>query len=87
MHTFQGLSKSDIESNSKTNWKSHIKQEHNIFDLIYFMIYLKDKPYDQCNCIESQIKKQLLDQQTDFIPLRQSLLLGKVESSKDDEDD
>ena len=51
-----GIDRYQFEKN-KINFQDHCRVEHNIWDYVYFIIYIKNKPLKDCNGIEYYLKR------------------------------
>lgn len=50
------MSRGYIDNNSKDGWHDHIYLRHNVYHMIYFLIYISNKDISECNSIESYVK-------------------------------
>ncbi|EGR33287.1 hypothetical protein IMG5_057100 [Ichthyophthirius multifiliis] len=66
-----GTKKSIIDSKSQKGWYSHIYLEHNVYHLLFFMIYVYNKDVTNCDALEKYVKKCLEQNKIDFIPLNE----------------
>ena len=41
---------------TKNGWHFHIYLEHNVYHMLYYLIYIKMKPITECNQLEKYIK-------------------------------
>ncbi|KAL4442528.1 hypothetical protein ABPG74_006930 [Tetrahymena malaccensis] len=54
-----GLSRRFVEANSDEDWYHHIYMEHNCYNLLFYIIYIRRKSENDCDALEKYIKKCL----------------------------
>lgn len=47
-------------------WKEHIYEEHNFRKMVLYTIYLLDKPRNQCNTFEANLKDKIVNCEAEF---------------------
>jgi len=68
----------------KVSMKYHIKNEHNLWQYLYFFIYLDLKKKDEYTAIEEYVSKRLAKKKSDFFPLGKSIALQDEDEDEDD---
>ncbi|KRW98916.1 hypothetical protein PPERSA_09441 [Pseudocohnilembus persalinus] len=69
-----GHTQQEIETYTQNGWFYHIYKEHNILNLMFYLIYLDLKDYDKCNKTEKYVKINMEKLQVSFISFNLSLL-------------
>lgn len=64
-------------------WLNHIYAEHNAYQYIFYIIYVKNKKLDKCNLLEKKIKIDLAKGQTDFFPIDKAICLKQKEDEEE----
>ncbi|CAD8102848.1 unnamed protein product [Paramecium sonneborni] len=64
------LERNEIDSKTKGGWFQHIYLEHNVYHMLFYLIYIKKKPITDCNQLEKYIKDQMLNKSSEFIPIK-----------------
>ena len=70
-----GMKKEKIERGTSRPFSYHTKHEHNEWNYIYFIAYLKNKTSTEYSGIESCIKDQIDNHDIDWFPLNKALSL------------
>ena len=70
-----GLNRIEFETKNKS-WIDHIQREHNAFAYLYFILYVQDKPGNQCNGVEKYVKALILKEDPIFFPVGKCLSIG-----------
>ncbi|CAD8067431.1 unnamed protein product [Paramecium sonneborni] len=76
------LVRNEIDSKTKSGWFQHIFLEHNIYHMLYFLIYIKKKSITECNQLEKYIKDLMLNKSSDFIPVRMTYELQSQQNQQ-----
>lgn len=50
-------------------WYHHIYLEHNVYHMLFYMIYVDRKHENECDALEKYVKNNLIYGKIDFIPL------------------
>jgi len=56
-------------------FKHHIKHDHNVWNYLYYFIYLDEKDEDEYTFVEEYISKKMKEGESDFFPLTRALCL------------
>lgn len=72
----------DKKSDNKKGFNYHVKIEHNMYNYIFFLAYLKDKPSTEFSGFESYVAEMNEKNDISWFPLNQALTL----SNTDDEE-
>ncbi|CAD8068192.1 unnamed protein product [Paramecium sonneborni] len=64
------LERNEIDSKTKGGWFQHIFLEHNVYHMLFYLIYIKKKPITECNQLEKYIKDQIQNKFSEFIPVK-----------------
>lgn len=75
------LSRNEIDSKyisnfnyrSTNGWYQHIYLEHNVYHMIFYLIYLKKKDPNDCDALEKYVKQCIEDKNADFFPQEKAL--------------
>ncbi|EAR93160.2 cation channel family protein (macronuclear) [Tetrahymena thermophila SB210] len=88
-----GLSRRFVEANSDEDWYHHIYMEHNCYNLLFYIIYIRRKSENDCDALEKYIKKcldrsegenKLQLKPVDFTPIGKSLSIQNFRSKEKD---
>jgi hypothetical protein len=54
-----GLTKKEIEKLSPVpnSWHRHVKKVHNVYDMLFYIIKVKDEPLEDCDFLEKYVKE------------------------------
>ena len=50
------------------DWIKHIREEHNVWSYVYFMLSIQDKPLQECTALEKFTKMQIEQSKTECFP-------------------
>ncbi|CAD8058778.1 unnamed protein product [Paramecium primaurelia] len=64
------LDRNEIDSKTKNGWYQHIYLEHNVYHMLFYLIYIKKKPITECNQLEKYIKDQMENRSSEFLPVK-----------------
>ncbi|CAK93344.1 unnamed protein product (macronuclear) [Paramecium tetraurelia] len=64
------LERNEIDSKTKNGWYQHIYLEHNVYHMLFYLIYIKKKPITECNQLEKYIKDQMENKLSEFLPVK-----------------
>jgi hypothetical protein len=53
----------------------HVSQEHNMWDYIFYILYLMEKDESEYTAQESYVAEQVAQRSTDFFPINRSLTI------------
>ena len=70
-----GLERFNFE-NSGIDFDDHKEYDHNVWDYVYFLIFMKSKTEKDCNEIESQIFEKIRKGDLTWFPRGRSMSLG-----------
>ena len=79
-----GIDRYQFEKN-KINFKKHFRNEHNIWDYVYFIIYIKNKPLKDCNGIKYYLKRTYEKGGLEWSPKGCALSLGIHERERNED--
>ncbi len=86
-----GLNRSVFDANvskGSTNYDNHIASEHNLWDYVFFLIYLEHKDEDEYTGVETYVSAKILDDDITWIPNETSMCLEQLlESAEREEGD
>lgn len=60
----------------------HVKEDHNVWQYLYFLVHLKEKDLTEFNGIESFCSEQLRTRDISWIPLHKAICLGDSNQEK-----
>lgn len=66
-------------------WLHHIYLEHNVYNYLDFLIYIKNRDMNDCNGIEKYVKELMEAHKTDFLPIGRAMVLEKGGRRKEEE--
>jgi inositol 1,4,5-triphosphate receptor type 1 len=75
-----GLNRIEFETKNKS-WIEHIQREHNAFAYLYFILYVQDKPGNECNGVEKYVKALILKEDPIFFPVGKCLSIASSSGS------
>ncbi|EAR92909.2 zinc finger, C2H2 type family protein (macronuclear) [Tetrahymena thermophila SB210] len=83
-----GFSNEEIEKNSDQNqdFKSHIKEDHYMWNYLYYIAYLKDKTKTEYTGIESYVADKLAKKEITWFPTNRALCMSKNVSVKQNQE-
>ena len=64
-------------------FEDHQKLEHNIWNYVKFIVFIKNRTLKDCNGMEMHLQGKILSKDISFFPLNKSLSLGSQGSNKD----
>ncbi|KAF0982201.1 hypothetical protein FDP41_012062 [Naegleria fowleri] len=73
-------SRFDQKANEGITFNNHIKKEHNMWNYLFFLIYLKTKPKTEYTGSEQYVSNCLERQDISFYPILRSITLENVEN-------
>ena len=47
--------------------------EHNLYNYLYYIIYIKNKSFEECDALEKYVKECILNDKTDFFPRKDNI--------------
>eukprot|EP00298_Acanthocystis_sp_HF-20_P007147 c16810_g1_i1.p1 GENE.c16810_g1_i1~~c16810_g1_i1.p1 ORF type:complete len:154 (-),score=45.46 c16810_g1_i1:12-473(-) len=65
----------DHYGDDEGGFKAHISSAHNIWQYVYFLIYLREKDEIEYNGTESYVRHCLNKNDTNFLPINQAIVL------------
>lgn len=77
------IERDDFEKEA-VSFDNHIKYEHNLWNYVYFIIYLKSKDPLDYNGTESYIAKKLEKGELSWFPMKRALGLSKKREQEED---
>jgi hypothetical protein len=66
-------------------FKTHIRQEHNMWDYLYFIIYIWEQDKDDDDGLEQYVRKCLESSDISWVPAHVAMLLAAAEPRNEDE--
>lgn len=51
-----------------SGWNEHIQLEHNLFSYLAYIIYIRRKPFSECDGLEKSVKLKIRDDNVSFLP-------------------
>ena len=73
-------SRFDVRANEGITFSKHIQHEHNMWNYVYFLIYLEKKPADEYTGIEQYVAELAKKQYITFFPTLRSKTLERAEA-------
>jgi hypothetical protein len=67
----------DVFEKQGRSFDTHVTHPHNPTNYINFLIYLRDKPSDEYDGIESFVWDQYTDKKTHWVPIESTMLISK----------
>lgn len=64
-------------------YSAHIKQDHNVWQYLYFLVHLKCKDPTEFNGIESYCAEQVINMYINWIPLNKAICLHEYEKNQE----
>ena len=58
------------------SFQKHIKKEHNIWNYVNFLVYMRGKTLKDCNGVQGEIYQKIIENNLDWFPIGRSLSLG-----------
>lgn len=71
-----GQPKFDLDTKGE-GWFTHVYKNHNVYNYMYFIIYIREKDIQECNGIEKYVKDLVNHNSTAWIPQGRSLYINK----------
>lgn len=68
---------------TKNEFDDHIKYQHNIWDYVYFLNYLKHKPFKDLTIPEMEAWESTRKKLHDWLPPKKSMFLKKIRLDED----
>lgn len=67
-----GGKRNEVEKarNSNRGFEQHVEMEHNLWNYVYYLVYLKNKERKNLNSIEAMILEQWHNNSIDWLPSR-----------------
>ncbi|EGR27925.1 MIR domain protein [Ichthyophthirius multifiliis] len=83
-----GFSREQIEkdSNQNQNFKSHIKDDHYMWNYLYYISYISDKKTTEYTGIESYVYNKLQKEEITWFPSGRALCMNKNDDEKSEKD-
>jgi inositol 1,4,5-triphosphate receptor type 1 len=72
---------------TKNEFDDHIEHQHNIWNYVYFLNYLKHKPLKDLTMAEMEAWDSTKKKLHDWLPLKKSLFLKKIRIDEDQKED
>ena len=72
---------------TKNEFDDHIKYQHNIWDYVYFLNYLKHKPFKDLTIPEMEAWESTRKKLHDWLPPKKSMFLKKIRLDEDQQED
>jgi inositol 1,4,5-triphosphate receptor type 1 len=72
---------------TKNEFDDHIEHQHNIWNYVYFLNYLKHKPLKDLTMAEMEAWDSTRKKLHDWLPLKKSLFLKKIRLDEDQKED
>lgn len=58
------------------DFEKHYNTEHNIWNYVNFLVYMKEKTEKDCNGIETELFRQISESKLNWMPVGRSISLG-----------
>lgn len=72
-----GIEKYNFEK-SKIDFEIHVREEHNVWSYVNFLIFMSEKSEKDCNGVESEIYEKIKFGSLDWFPKKRSISLGLI---------
>jgi len=63
-----GINRYQFEAKNKI-FKDHVLREHNVYAYLFFILYVKRKPGNECTGVEKYVKNLVLKEDPQFFPV------------------
>lgn len=67
----------DVLEANRINWQNHVFCEHNIHSYLFFLVYIRNKPLQQCRGVERYVKEELESGGIAFFPVPSQVMEGR----------
>jgi inositol 1,4,5-triphosphate receptor type 1 len=71
----------------KGGWAHHFKREHNLWAYLFFLSYIKSKPKDEYNGVESEVAAKIENKDMSWFPINRALGLENVDREVEEAED
>merc|ERR1712196_682586 len=71
------LSRDELDSGGGASFASHIKRDHNMWDYVFFLTYLQQKPSTEYTGQESYVASMHKDSNVKFFPIKRALSIER----------
>jgi hypothetical protein len=76
-----GLDKFELDTKGE-GWYKHIYQHHNVYNYLYFLIYIDKKNAGDCSGVEKYVKELCGRNSVSFFPIGRSMSIDQTVSDK-----
>lgn len=77
-----GFDRFTFDSKGK-GFDNHVKQDHNMWNYMFLMIYLHDKPKTEFNGWEAHVAKRIEEDEPSFFPINRALVLQALQEQEE----
>lgn len=67
-------------------FNKHIRDDHNVWQYIYFLVHLQTKDPTEFNGIESYCDDEIKNRRINWVPLHKAICIGDYDENEEDED-
>ena len=72
-----GLERQTLDRDTEEGFETHVEEDHEVWNYVFFLIHLEAKDQSDMNGIESYIKEMYDQQETSWFPLHRCLRIAK----------
>ncbi|CDW75428.1 cation channel family protein [Stylonychia lemnae] len=76
-----GINRYQFEAKNKV-FKDHVLREHNVYAYLFFILYVKRNPGNECTGVEKYVKNLVLKEDTSFFPVDACLAFQQTDIEK-----
>jgi len=73
--------KRDVFERKRIAFTQHAENDHNVWNYVYYRMYVDKKPNGQLTAIEGELKEKINKQDISFFPIRRALVLQREEDT------
>ena len=63
-------------------WYHHVYLEHNVYHMLFYIIYVNNLHDNECDSLEHYVKKDIEKKSIAFISIKKSLSMGILEETQ-----
>ena len=72
-----GLNRQTLDRDTEEGFETHVQEDHEVWNYVYFLIHLQIKDKSDMNGVESYIKEKFEMQETSWFPMHRCLRIIK----------
>mmetsp|Transcript_29083 Transcript_29083/g.65863 ORF Transcript_29083/g.65863 Transcript_29083/m.65863 type:complete len:241 (+) Transcript_29083:2-724(+) len=74
----------DLFDRKRIPFNDHVNNDHNVWNYVYYRMYLEDKPSSELTAVEKQLKEKMHKQDIGFFPIKKALVLQREDDGEED---